>query len=146
MDVLSCGVLVASVSVIHLVIVAAARLFPIVGSRMTSMSAHSQPDVLAGKEQLLPNLSAEIARLNLVAFVIRILRSLAPKQGMCEENNCVVLIFLTVTELFSPFENLISGCPFSTYDEEFAQLFVLNSQAAFSSEAFPSRLGNAATM
>ena len=123
MDVLSCRVLVASVSIIHLVIVAAARLFPIVGSRMASMSAHSQPDVLAGKEQLLPNLSAEIARLNLVAFVICVLRSLAPKQGMGEENDCIVLVFLTVTELFSPVENLISGCPFSTYDEKFAPTF-----------------------
>ena len=69
-DIFSCGILVASMSIIYLMIVAASRLFPVVGSRMASMSANCQTDVLAREEQLLPNLFAIVALLNLVTLLI----------------------------------------------------------------------------
>ena len=94
--VLAGHVLVAAVSVVHLVVIRAAGLLLVVRGRVTCVSADSEAYVLAGIEELFPNLLAPVLRLYLVSLVVGVCVCLLAQQRVGEEDDKVVLILVAV--------------------------------------------------
>lgn len=123
-DILPCRVLVAAVGIVHLMVVAAARLLAVIRSGMPRMAADSQSDILAGIEQFLLNLLAIVARLNLVVLVVRIVCRLCPEQRVRQEDDGMVLVLLAVAETPRPFQHFVARRPLRTDDEQLSPMLV----------------------
>ena len=77
MDIFPSHILVAAIGIVHLVVVAATRLLSVLSSWMSRMTTDRQTNVLAGIEQLLPDILSAIARPYLIVFILSVFSRLS---------------------------------------------------------------------